>query len=160
MTQRVGAQLVCLTNIGKHSCHSAACPSLTAKPRDLKESLCFLCLLLTLHSMSIFPATGFPSHVQALASEMSRMPQLTSPAAKFPPVFLSWGSRAGTAGAAERWSWQQWGVWERACSQERGVGHAAHENTSHCHRPQRTTALPDLPPASLGRILCAPKRRV
>lgn len=52
------------------------------------------------------------------------------------------------------------GVRERACSQQRGVGHAAHENPSHCHRPQRTTALPAPPLTSLGRILCAPKRWV
>lgn len=86
------------------------CLSPTAKPRELKEFLCFLCLLLPLHPMSIFPATGFPSLVQALASEMPRMPQLTSPAAKFPLFSCSLGNRVGVAGG---WELAAGGVWRR-----------------------------------------------
>lgn len=71
---------------------------------------------------------------------------LSSPAQQQGFLFsLSLGNGVAKLEAEERWSWQQWGVEEKACSKERGVGDAAAcENPSHCPRPRRTTALQPL----------------
>lgn len=103
MTQRVGGQLVCLTNIGKHSCHSAACPS-HSKAKRLERIP-----LLPLSPPDLAFHVHFPSHRISLPCSGSGLRNVQNASAHQPsskvstcfPELRQWSWHCRSCGALE-----------------------------------------------------------